>query len=134
MESGSLWSYDRAGNRSDELVWKLNVDATAPTAPGEPVAGNVRDDGRWYINTLRPTFGWAASRDPEALNDHTPGSGLRDYWFQFGAGRPDGQTDDWAGALVNEAGILPTPEVGPSTTPWPTSACSGVEYWQGEGV
>ena len=126
----TMVTYDRAGNRSDELVWKLNVDATAPTAPGEPVAGNVRDDGRWYINTLRPTFGWAASRDPEALNDHTPGSGLRDYWFQFGAGRPDDQTDDWAGALVNEAGILPTPAVETQqlTPPADLPLVAGVEY------
>ena len=107
----TMIAYDRAGNKSNELVWKLNVDATPPTAPGEPVAGKVRDDGKWYINTLRPTFRWAASSDPKAPYDHSPGSGLRDYWFQFGSGKPDDQTDDWVSALVNQAGILPTPAV-----------------------
>ncbi len=126
----TMVAYDRAGNKADELVWKFNVDGTSPTAPGEPVAGNVRDDGRWYINTLRPTFAWTASKDPEALNDHTPGSGLRDYWFQFGAGKPDGQTDDWVGALVNQPGILPTPAVETQqlTPPADLPLVAGVEY------
>ncbi|MCR4424567.1 MAG: hypothetical protein NUW23_00005, partial [Firmicutes bacterium] len=127
-------AYDLAGNKStpdETLQWTFNVDTTPPTDPGNPVAGNAHDDGTWYINTLRPTFSWAASEDPDAP-DGTPGSGLSEYWFQFGtqASKPLTTVDPWVGALVDQTGIVPT--AGANTQQWtPASDLAlavGVEY------
>ena len=125
---------DLAGNKSTPdptLQWTFKIDTTSPTDPGNPVAGNLGDDGKWYINTLRPTFSWAASSDP-AAPDGTPGSGLRDYTFQFGESttKPASTVDTWAGALVDQSGITPTPSV--SMQQWTPSTdlplAAGVEY------
>ncbi|HHV53893.1 MAG TPA: Ig-like domain-containing protein, partial [Firmicutes bacterium] len=129
-----MTAHDLAGNKSTPdptLRWTFNVDTTPPTDPGSPVAGNLGDDGKWYINTLRPTFSWAASVDPDAP-DGSPGSGLRDYSFQFGtsASKPGSGVDAWLSALVDETGIAPTP--GAAVQQWTPSSdlplAVGTEY------
>ncbi|MDD4792352.1 MAG: Ig-like domain repeat protein, partial [Firmicutes bacterium] len=130
-----MTAYDLAGNESNTLEWKFKVDTTPPTPPGEPYAGNIHDDGTWYVNTLRPTFKWEASGDPNAP-DGTTGSGLKEYWFQFGAqsSKPMSNTDDiWAAALVDKKSmdpVMPTP--GAQTQQWTPPAdlplAVGVEY------
>ncbi|MEW6228397.1 MAG: Ig-like domain-containing protein, partial [Bacillota bacterium] len=105
-------AYDLAGNKTTPdptLQWTFNIDTTPPTDPGSPTAGNLGDDGKWYINTLRPTFSWTASEDPDAP-DGSPGSGLHHYWFQFGteASKPGTGTDAWASATVEEPSVLAT--------------------------
>ena len=130
-----MTAYDLAGNKSNTLNWKFNVDTTPPTDPGEPYSGNKHDDGTWCINTLRPTFNWAASGDPNAP-DGTPGSGLKEYWFQFGAqgSKPMSNTEDtWAAALVDKKSSDPVmPTSGAGTQQWMPAAdlplAVGVEY------
>lgn len=87
---------DRAGNAADELKWEFYIDTTPPTDPGKPYAGNLGKDGKYYINTRRPVFYWAASVDQE------PGSGLDEYIFQFGPKdeMPEPEEDVWNGALI----------------------------------
>ncbi|MEW5866412.1 MAG: Ig-like domain-containing protein [Bacillota bacterium] len=117
--TADMVAYDLAGNKSTPdltLQWTFNIDTTPPTDPGSPVAGNAHDsNGKWYINTLRPTFSWTASADRKAP-DGTDGSGLSHYWFQFGLkAEKDVLPDDtWATALVDESGGNPgsTPGTG----------------------
>jgi hypothetical protein len=124
-------AYDRAGNASNRLEWTFQVDATGPVQPGGPVAGNIGDDGRWYINTLRPTFSWPAGIDPPA-SDGTAGSGVDRYTFQFGtwASKPGSETNEWPEALVDESDIAATP--GTSVQQWTPASdlplSAGVEY------
>ncbi|MEA4882807.1 MAG: hypothetical protein VB144_03925 [Clostridia bacterium] len=130
-------AYDLAGIKSTPdptLQWTFSVDTKPPTNPGEPVAGNMRDGGKRYTNTLRPTFSWAASTDPNA-DDGTPGSGVKDYRFQLGAesGKPGPLVDAWPDALVNPTGADPIPATpGANTQQWTPSSdlplAVGVEY------
>jgi hypothetical protein len=122
---------DLVGNEGSSTAWSFRVDTTPPTNPGSPFTGNLGDDGKWYFNTLRPTFSWAASVDPDAP-DGSPGSGLRDYSFQFGtsASKPGSGVDAWPSALVDETGIAPTP--GAAVQQWTPSSdlplAVGTEY------
>jgi hypothetical protein len=109
MYTVDMAAYDLLGIRSTPdptLRWTFNVDTKPPTDPGSPAAGNAHDNGSWYVSTLRPTFSWAVSRDPDA-DDGTLGSGVREYWFQFGAeaGKPGPAVDAWPDAVVDKQGI-----------------------------
>ncbi len=136
LADGDGWTavvtaHARAASASDTLARTRGVDITPPTDPGSPTAGNLGDDGNWYINTMRPTFSWAASEDPDGP-DGSPGSGLSHYQFQFGTeeSKPGPDEDGWPypGCLV---GMWETPATPGAATQQLTFP---FELWLAAGV